>query len=176
MKKLLLFPVLLLISMTAFSQKSNAIKLNLLSPLFRTGNLQYERAIGDKSSLQLGVFYTSYSEEITTFQGLGITPEFRFYPGGTPMDGFFVGPFVRYRNFELSDDADNSGTLSLIGGGLIVGRQWIFGEAITFELFIGPMFSSGNFKLEEGSTGDSIESDFFDGFGARAGLTVGFAF
>ncbi len=173
MKKCLILPLVLLLSTVAFSQ-DNAIKANLLSPLFNTGNFQYERVVGEKSTAQLGFFFSSVNFDETKFRGFGITPEYRFYPGGTTIDGFFVAPYFRYQSFNLSDDADNEGTATFIGGGLIVGRQWIFGDVVTFEVFIGPNYSSGDVEVTSGQ--DSFDVGFFDGFGARFGLSLGFAF
>ena len=180
MKKVLLISALVLISSGIYAQ-SNAIKVNILSPVVKVGNFQYERVISESGSIQLGVFYgaitsSSLGDDVK-FTGFGITPEYRIYVGDSPApSGFFVAPFARYRSFSITDDVlGDEVSLNVIGGGLIVGRQWLFSERVTFEVFIGPQYSSGSAKVEAG-TGDSIDAEVFDGFGVRAGLTLGIAF
>ena len=180
MKKALIIPVLLLFTIAAFAQKENAIKGNILSPVLKVINVQYERAMGEKGSAQLGFYYinTAIFGSETRFKGLGITPEYRIYPGGTPLEGFFVGPFLRWQNIEVSDElTDTSADVSFIGGGVIVGKQWLFGESVTFETFIGPQYSAaGDLKLSAGAQEDSFDIGPLDGFGLRFGITLGFPF
>ena len=56
-----------------------------------------------------------------------------------------------------------------------MGRQWMFNDIITFETFLGPQYSAGDAEVVEGN-GDGLTTDFFDGFGIRAGITLGVAF
>ena len=180
MKKISILAMCFVVSTIAFSQ-SNAIKVNFLSPIIKVGNFQFEHVLNEKSSIQLGVFFgkIKVGDSDVSFTGLGITPEYRFYLGEDPApSGFFVAPFVRYRSFTIKDDEfGDEGTISLFGGGLLVGRQWLFSEKVTFELFLGPQFSGGSAKVTSGQ-GGSIEddSDIFEGFGLRAGVSLGFAF
>lgn len=183
MKKSLLIAgmFLALLSTANLNAQKSVIKLNLLSPIFRTANLQFEHAISPKGSLQLGVYYTGIKISSTGFSGFGITPEYRFYPGadGAPK-GFFLAPFFRYQSFSLkvasaSAGVDSEATLTSLRPGLCIGYQLIFGDRVSCEFFIGPSYSSTDLKVKTGS-----ESDFslgsFDGFGIRSGLTLGFAF
>ncbi|HRG09553.1 MAG TPA: DUF3575 domain-containing protein, partial [Cyclobacteriaceae bacterium] len=91
--------------------------------------------------------------------------------------GFYVAPFARYQSFKVEDSFDgatNKGTLSLFGGGVVIGKQWIFKEKISLDIFIGPQYSSGNVKVTDGA--DTFDTGAFDGFGVRTGVTLGFAF
>jgi tetratricopeptide (TPR) repeat protein len=45
---------------------------------------------------------------------------------------------VRYQSFNLTDTG-SKGTLSTFGGGLILGKQWLFKDKVVLDLFIGPM-------------------------------------
>lgn len=179
MKKIsLLLAIVAIVGFGANAQtKSNAIKINPLSAFLATGNVAYERAVSPSSSVQLGVFYTGASLSSTKFTGLGITPEYRFYLGsGEALDGFYVAPFARYQNFTIKEtELDSKGTLSTIGGGVILGRQWLAGEAFAIDLFIGPSFSSGDVKVDDGSE-DDFSTGFFTGFGVRWGVMLGFGF
>ncbi len=186
MKKNLFFAFLFLaiISLSnnsfAQSEKKNIIKANLLSPLIRTGSFFYERVITQKSSLQLGFYYTGFSIEGTKLRGIGITPEYRFYVSnnGQALQGFFVAPFLRYQSLELSTDATNEkGTLTTFGGGLAIGGQWLFSDIISLDIFGGPTVNSRSFKA---STSATTEEDFtltgLGNVGFRFGVTLGVAF
>lgn len=82
---------------------------------------------------------------------------------------------MRYQNFKLTEDvSDSEGTLSMFGGGLVIGKQWIFKEKISLDIFLGPQYTTGDVKVTSGS--DTFDTDVFDGFGIRTGLTLGFAF
>jgi hypothetical protein len=176
------------------SDKMHAVKINILSPIVRTASLFYEHGINDNSSVQLGLFYTGFKVSDTKFSGFGITPEFRYHPSGDGLAGFYVAPFLRYQSFTLTAtnemspvyDADgfwtgeyttteDKATLSTIGGGVLAGYQWIFGDIITLDLFLGPMYNSGSLKVDSG-TEDTFSVGAFDGFTVRTGVTLGVAF
>ena len=166
----------LMLSSSVFAQKKNALKVNIFSPIVKTGSFFYERALSDGASAQLGFFYTGYKISDTKLSGFGITPEFRFYPSKKEdMKGFYLAPFVRYQNFSLTQDATASkGTFTSFGGGVLIGGQFLFGDIVTLDIFIGPKYSSGSTKVDSGT--NSFDLGSFDGFGVRAGVTVGIAF
>jgi hypothetical protein len=162
----------------------------LFSPVVRTLSLTYERAFSDNISGQLNFFYT-FGGKIgdTQLSGFGITPEFRYYPSGERMRGFHLTPFIRYQSFtlktEYTDTDPNTfltkneeakATLTGIGGGLLVGYQWLFGERISLDLFAGPAYISTSVKYEDTGSEDRFETGFIDGFGVRFGTTIGVAF
>jgi hypothetical protein len=185
MKKLfLLFLVSLSLSLFnhSFSQsdKKNLIKVNLLSPIVRTGSFFYERVINEKSSAQLGFFYTGWSSSGTQIRGYGITPEYRFYVSNKKQSpqGFFVAPFLRHQSLNLSlDSGAEKATLSSFGGGLMIGGQWLFSDVISLDVFGGPNYNARSFKA---TTNGTTEEDFtltgFGNFGFRFGVSIGFAF
>jgi Protein of unknown function (DUF3575) len=174
MKRLLLMAAIF--SGTTVFAQNNVIKINILSPIVKTFNASYEHTLSTESSFQIGFFYTGYSDSDTKFSGFGITPEYRFYLSESDAPaGVYVAPYVRYQNFDLTDDVtDSKGTFSAFGGGLIIGRQWIFKEKISLDIFLGPAYISGNTKVTSGE--DSFDTGLFDGFGLRAGVTLGLAF
>ncbi|QIX61020.1 DUF3575 domain-containing protein [Hymenobacter lutimineralis] len=184
MKKVLLSLAVLLGAASAASAQSNAIKVNLFSPLVKTGSFFYERKVSDTQSAQLGFFFTSYSPGDTKFSGFGLTPEYRFYLSGEALDGFYVGPYLRYQSFSLTNTyEDNTGnkeedkaTLSTFGGGIAVGRQWAFKKRITLDPFLGLGYNAGSLDVESGEEDDFDVNSAFDGFGLRVGLTLGVAF
>lgn len=178
MKKIAGIFILSLVGLSFVNAQSNVIKFNIFAPIVKTANFQYERAFGNKS-FQLGLFYTAFSPETTEFSGFGITPEFRFYLSETPAPaGFYAAPFLRYQSFTIEEtdpDFAAKGTFSAFGGGLIIGKQWIFKERVALDLFIGPTFNSGKVEAESGDSGD-LDAGTFDGFGVRFGVCFGLAF
>jgi hypothetical protein len=184
MKKLLLSLAVLAGSASmASAQSSNAIKANIFSPIVRTGSFFFEHKVSDNNSAQLGFFFTGFSVSDTKFSGFGLTPEYRFYLSGEAMDGFYVGPYLRYQNFTITDDmtayggSKSEASLSTIGGGVSLGRQWMFKNRFTLDPFLGLGYSAGSLKAK----GSANEEEFsgvgnFKGFGLRTGLTVGIAF
>jgi hypothetical protein len=181
MKRILLVAVLFAAVSGVKAQDApnqNAIKLNPLSLVFATGNVSYERAVGENQSVQLGVFYSGVSLSGIKYAGLGITPEYRFYFGGKrqALNGVYAAPFLRYQNFSLKEkESGDKATYSSFGGGAIIGWQKMWDSGFVLDLFAGPAYNSGKFKND--SEGDEFDiSGGIDGFGLRTGITLGFGF
>ena len=194
-KKILIVTITILI-INAFSSvkaQKNVIKANIFSPLVRTGSFFYERGLNENSSLQLGVYFTSWKQDGTGWSGVGITPEYRYYPSKNVLNRFYIAPFLRYQSITISDEYEDynfdsngnftttieksSATLTTFGGGFLVGHQWILGEYISIDSFVGPCYNYG--ELSTKSSDDIIRTYDprpFAGFGLRFGLTVGIAF
>lgn len=179
MKKLflILVAVCILIPVKAqeTSSEKNVLKVNTLSLIFGTGSIFYEHGFSEKISGQLGVGYLGYKAGGTKFSGLFLTPEVRFYPKSSAIDGFYIAPYVRYQNLSLTI-TDGKGSLSSMGGGLAFGRQWITKSGFTMDLFFGGHYSSANFKAESNATEESFNIKAFKGFKPRIGFALGFAF
>lgn len=193
MKKILL-AALLTASATAANAQDNVIKVNILSPIVRTGSFFFEHKLSAASSFQVGGLFTKFSlgsgDDKTGFSGFAITPEYRFYLSSSKeaLEGFYVGPYVRYQNLTLKStysDYDSSGdpytakgeaTLNTFGGGILIGHQWIFKQRFSLDTFLGPSYNSGTVKVKMGSNSGSFDPGPFDGFGIRTGVTFGLAF
>jgi hypothetical protein len=174
---LAIMAVMLLSLPLAAQNPQNLFKVNLFSPLVRTGSFFYERALNDDSSIQLGFFYSGASIGDTKLRGFGLTPEYRFYLSEKPAPrGIFVAPFARYQSFNLTVEGESGkASLSTIGGGLLVGVQTILKDRISLEAFIGPSYSSSKLDVTSGDE-DDFEFGSLDGFGVRFGVTIGIAF
>ena len=196
MKKLLFAAGLVLAAGTASAQ-NNVLKINVLSPLVKTGSFFFEHKLSESSSFEIGGLFTSWSinDADTDVTGFAITPEYRFYLSNTKkaMEGFYVGPFLRYQNLTLKNtstytDFDNNGNtvtrteesaaeLNTFGGGVVVGHQWLFKQRFSLDTFLGPSFNGGSISYKTTSNGsDTIDPGPFDGFGIRTGVTFGIAF
>ncbi len=161
------------------AQKRDGIKVNLLSPLMRTASFFYEHTLDEQSSLNVGFLYTGMTPGDTKIRGWALTPEYRFYLGNNPApDGFYVAPYLRYQSLNFSYEEgteDSEADLSGIGGGLLIGRQWLFKDVVTYDLFFGPSYVSANWDVKSGNESD-FDSDSWEGFGIRAGMTLGIRF
>jgi hypothetical protein len=180
MKNMKLLAVLFFVAAAdvAMAQPKTAIKINLLSPVARTFNVAFERAISENGSLQLGFYYTAAKVQDVKLNGFGLTPEYRIYLSQSPApNGFYVAPFVRYTNYKLTaEGTTDEATFTSFGGGVVVGRQWVFKERVTFDLFIGPKYQTRDLKVTAGSDSEKFDLNFLNPFGIRGGVTLGIAF
>lgn len=177
MKKILALTLLvaaLLSGKTYAQSESHTIKINPLSALLRIGSVFYEQKLTDKSSVQLGLAYTGIKFDDTKFSGLMVTPEYRFYPKENALNGLYVAPYLRYQNFNVKDNTD-TGKYNSFGGGVVLGRQWVYSSGFTLDLFFGPSYNAGKFKADDGSNDVNINASI-DGFGIRTGILIGFGF
>lgn len=179
MKKNLFLVVLMAVAVASQAQNAqkNALKINPLSLLVKTGNVAYERVVGQRTSVQLGAFYSGVSLGDFRYDGYGITPEFRYYFGGRKeaLNGGYVAPFGRYQRFTIAHkDTKEAAGFSTVGGGAVMGWQRHWTSGFTLDLFAGPSFNQVQFK--DGSEEDFEIEGGIKGFGLRTGVTLGFSF
>ncbi|WP_165370599.1 DUF3575 domain-containing protein [Hymenobacter persicinus] len=192
MKKILLAATIVAATSASAVAQNNVVKVNILSPIVKTGSFFYEHKLNASSSLQIGGLFTSAKIEDTKISGFALTPEYRFYLSErTPApEGFYVGPFVRYQNLTLkstyTDSYNSTGTpttqtdeasLNTFGGGVVVGRQWIFKDTFSLDIFLGPSYNGGSIEVKSTSNGNgTFDAGPLTGFGVRTGITFGLAF
>jgi hypothetical protein len=179
-KNLFTAAAFILVAFAAQAQTAhqNALKMNPISLLVKTGNVAYERALAPKTSVQLGAFYSGVSLSDFMYAGWGVTPEVRFYVGkkSQALNGAYVAPFARYQNFAIrNEELKTEGSFSTVGGGAVVGWQRAWPSGFTLDLFAGPSVNKINFS------NDADEDDFevsggMKGTGLRTGITLGFSF
>lgn len=158
--------------------RNNAIKLNPLSLAFLTGNVSYERAVSENSSVQLGVFYSGLNFSGIKYAGFGVTPEYRFYFAGAKqaLNGVYAAPFARFQNFSITDkETNDKSSFTTIGGGATIGWQKMWDSGFVLDIFAGPSYNSAKFKNESDDDAFDVNGSF-TGFGVRTGLTLGFGF
>jgi hypothetical protein len=180
MKKIFSLLFVIVLAIPAFAQDApavssdkNVLKVNTLSLFLGTGSIFYERKLSDLTSAQLGVGYLGYKSGSTKFSGLFLTPEFRIYPKKNALNGVYLAPYLRYQNYTLANGGDK-GTLSVMGGGLLFGRQWTKPSGFTMDLFFGGHYGSSSVKVSQGS--NSFSTGAFSGFHVRVGFALGFSF
>jgi hypothetical protein len=137
--------------------QDNALKISTLNLIARQVPIAYERAINEKQSfavmVQIGLPKNAPVNDIAGdvdgvgdigVSGLTITPEYRFYVTGEAMDGFYVAPFLRYRNWgydfegQFGDDlteVTTEGNWSAFGGGAQLGYQWLIGDHFVIDWY-----------------------------------------
>ncbi len=197
MRKLLLFSLLALGASFSAQAQNNVIKTGVFDPIIRQFSLSYERVLGEKTSVQLRFSYnfgfdgiedddpnTARVESWDLDNSIEFAPEFRYYPAsvGAPR-GFYLGPWARYRTFNFTYNNDDfegdkdSGVITGLGGGLLLGGQWLFGDKIALDVYGGPgyMTYGGSVNADDDEVNAS-ESNIAEGFVFRFGLNVGFAF
>lgn len=187
MKKHLLATGLLLAAGSASAQ-NNVVKVNILSPLAKTGSFFFEHRLTAASSLQLGAAFTQANVSDVNLSGFAITPEYRFYLSSSKEapQGFYVGPYLRYRSLKLKDTGNYGGlqtteaSLNTFGAGVLIGHQWVFRQRFSLDTFLGPSYGAGSllYKDSSGNRRDFSSNNFLlgIGFGIRSGVTFGLAF
>jgi hypothetical protein len=178
MHKYLLSVLILTITIPALCQEKNLAKINLGSLVVKNFAFQYERALGNKTSLALGIRFQSYGKipfqekirnevndpdiQVQNIQegNFAITPEFRYYFGQRALKGFYVAPYARIANYRMEAPVNyNSllsqktayfkGNISSVSGGILFGNQFHLGKRITLDLWlIGGHFGSSNGNLK----------------------------
>lgn len=190
-KAFLLLFVFIGLAVGSAQAQSNIVKVNIISPVVRTGSVFYERTIAQDKSVQLGLFYTGFSVEDTKFSGFGVTPEFRKYLSSSKEapQGFYIAPFLRYQSFNMTledtewsdeetgeqEDITAKGTLNTFGGGVLIGGQWVFADRFVLDTFFGPSYNAGNIKVKSGDE-EMFSTGAFSGFGIRSGIALGIKF
>lgn len=197
--------------------KRNALKVNLLSPLFNTINVSYQRVLTPERSLQLGISYMDfddfknidnnvnyYGDDIqNNVKGVNMTLDYKVNFTGYGLNGFYAGPFLRYMNYERNFERFYNGSASTYftekarfqsaGVGFLFGKQFMFKNTITLDLFAGPVYqilisekrtnniSSGSYTGNHNLSpdyylGNSISNLYIKGYSLRAGFNLGIAF
>jgi hypothetical protein len=148
------------------SEKKNVVKINLPALAFKNISLEYERAIGKRTSLAANVHFIPFGKLPfqNTFKDLGnnsdvqydqfklgsfgIVPQLRYYVGKKgALHGFYIGPFFSYNNYKMNLPIKyTSGTttktgifdgkLNTITGGLQIGAQFSLGKNVVLDWWI----------------------------------------
>jgi hypothetical protein len=146
--------------------KKNIIKINLPALAFKNISVEYERAIGKKTSISLNVHtipfgklpFQSIFKDITDnsdvkydqfkLGSFGVVPELRFYLGKKgALHGFYIGPFVTYNTYKMNLPISYSsgtttktgifdGKLNAVTGGLQIGSQFSLGKNVVLDWWI----------------------------------------
>lgn len=164
MKNLLLtFSLFLTFMASSFAQQTQAIKVGPLGFLFGNYNVRYERAIAEKSSVQVGANFFNYKLFDDAISGFGIDLGYRYY-FREAIEGAYVSPAVGFDFLSVGDFK-----YSTLGAGVTVGYQWVAGGGFLVDLGLGYGYSF------EVSKDDGLLNDYNRG-GLRFTFALGYAF
>ena len=157
--------------------KKNVIKVNLGSLSVKNIALQFERAIGKKTSIALGVRFQPYGTiplkatienavddpdvQVGNIKigNFALTPEFRLYLGKAALKGFYIAPYARYASYKMQTPFNyTSGTttktalfigkISSFSGGLLLGSQFRISNSVVLDWWIlGGHYGNSNGSL-----------------------------
>ena len=197
------------------------IKTNLLSPFLNTLNISYEVLKPNDKSIQIGLSYMNYSGYLNSetnydysygyeenVKGVSATFEYRILFSEKGFNNTYIAPFFRAMHYQkkavtgyniyqssqvpsIPVTTDELSKYTSIGIGFVLGRQFVFNNKVSIDLFAGPAYQilvdqyrslvdrdtktplkpSNNAKLSK-----SINNRFLEGYGLRAGVTVGLLF
>jgi hypothetical protein len=178
MKKALVLIIFCVILSNAWSQteQKNILKFNPFSFLLSTGSVFYEHKIDDMSSWQLGLAYVGYADLSSTLSGIAVTPEYRMYFNKDAISGMYIAPFLRYQNFKMTNEMNATAKYTSFGGGILLGRQWVYRKGFVLDAFAGPIYNAGQLSNISDAAIFNKPGFGFDGFGIRAGIALGFGF
>lgn len=154
-KKVLGFFLISLFSAHLYAQDAfpkNAIKLNVAGIFFGDGNLGYERALDDKSSIQANTAFGYVKDDGYQYQMNAFTMSYRKYFNGNFVKGYYVQGDIGVAVVSADDKVNKETTTSYL---------WRLngGYKHTF---------NGGFTLEAGAGLDGFGNDFkdnrYDGF------------
>jgi hypothetical protein len=225
MRKVFIIIMSLLMCQTGFGQEKvsanefykNRVKLNLFALPIRSFSVQYERGLNENISVSMGIrlqpkgpipfrnaIKNSYDADSIDVDFLdnarisswAITPEFRYYFGKKPLNGFYVAPYIRLEGnkldwtYKYTEDNGNvrnigiHGKTSGIAGGLMLGAQWRLAKRMLVDWWIiGVAYGSYKVTLNGASDlsdmsaadkkeiEDTIESSGFGNNGFNATVT-----
>ena len=167
------------IGTTAFGQKDggdklNVVKVNPLGLLFGSASVAYERAINEKSSIQVNGSFGGLSVGGVKYTNFGGGLDYKIYLSKTKSapEGFYASPGAGFYSLKVKE----VGGTSVSGSGFIVkgvvGNQWIWESGFSLDLFGGINYYAGG-KIK-GSGG--VEYTKFNGVLPALGVSIGYAF
>lgn len=174
--------------------KTFAIKVNPLSATSGFINLQVEKMIAAKASLNL-IYLLGFKTADGGGQGFSLGLEYRKYLSGAPfVGGAYIAPFFRYRDisfFQVQEISNGSQTIKThqpipytnYGGGFVLGKQWAyFNSKMLIDFYGGVDYNTKSTKSNPNLLTNAIfdtkkmYDGVMEGFGIRLGVTIGYHF
>ncbi|MBS1510983.1 MAG: DUF3575 domain-containing protein [Bacteroidetes bacterium] len=152
----------------------NVVKLNPLGLLFGSANASYERALNEKSSVQVDAAFGALSVGGVKYTNLGGAVEYKYYlsKSAEAPKGFYVAPGAGFYSLKVKTiDGESITGSGFVGKGL-VGKQWIWNSGFVVDLFGGINYYAGG-KIKD-NTG--AEYTKFSGVLPAVGVSLGFNF
>ncbi|NVN95687.1 MAG: DUF3575 domain-containing protein [Bacteroidetes bacterium] len=165
---------------------SNSIKVNPLSMIFGTFSGMYERKISDNISLGLSAGFVSRSTGIAsimeyTYSGFTLAPECRYY-FSEAIQGWYGSAFFTFSSITekmtVTGQDDLKNTITVIGGGVVAGHQWIWG-GFTLDVYAGIGYTSMSVSYDSSYDPNQVlgaSGLSFSGVLPALGTAVGYSF
>jgi hypothetical protein len=176
MKKVCIAVLALVAYVGNVNAQDNAVKANPLGLIFGTAQFGYERAVTEKTSIEVSLAYASVSatvdSEDTKATGFGAEGKYKFYFSSAQQGirGWYAAPTVGFNSTKASS-GDSEGKLSWVAGGAVAGYQWVFGggdSGFALDLNFGAQYVSAK-------TSGDISGITIDGILPKLGLSLGYA-
>lgn len=153
-------------------QFQNAISANPFGLLLELFNAEYERVVGESSTVGIGgSYFNSDESDDPTVEDVDVTYSnvdvfYRFYPSGRPLDGWAFGAKVGLT--KVNDEAVSAEDKTFFGYGFDVNRSWLIGKKNNFYVGVG-------FGLKKlvGAGDESFDLEYIPTFRI---INIGFAF
>ncbi len=152
-------------------KRNYAIRTNLLSAIYNTLNVSYQKLKPNGNSVVLGASYMDFNDfnessnnyngnnNYTNVGGVALTGEYRLHFSGNGFNGGYVGGFGRAmfyeRNARYQTPVSNSSQFPIeeidvkekfnfasVGVGFVVGYQIAIQNRVTVDFFGGPVFQA----------------------------------
>ena len=169
MKKIILSAVAVM-AFGFMNAQENIIKANPLSLIGGTDLISFERKIGDKTSLLLGLGAGSFKIGDERYSSFGGEIQYRYY-FTEALRGFYAGSQLGYSAGKVKLSSSNKidfGALEIGGKG---GYQWVWGSGFSLDLNLG--IAHNNFYYEDSSSTIPLKAK---GFLPNFGFALGYAF
>lgn len=168
------------------SNRKHIIKTNLLSALTRSASLSYENILNSQSGIQAGAYYGK-SNLLGGIERLSVTAEYRRYfsKEENPLVGLYLAPYLKYqqlthREENINEQLTAEASISTLGIGLLIGRQWIAKKGFTVDMYAGAGY---NPRVKLQSVTSPVDANYPYSFSERRwqtdirlGLVAGYAF
>jgi hypothetical protein len=155
----------------------NVVKINPLSLFLGNVSLSYERVLSEKVSVQLqGGYWIGGKVEGTKWTGFSLTPEVRYYlTDHLRPEGAYLAAFGRYQEIQSEIERSESQiAIKRIGGGASAGYQFVLGERVSWDTFLGVQYLSNS--VDKDGVSSAKYGLFTGNMGVRFGTTLGIAF
>jgi hypothetical protein len=152
-------------------KRTYAIRTNLLSAIYNTVNVSYQKLKPNGNSVVIGASYMDFNDfnrssnnyygnnNYTSVGGVALTGEYRLHFSGSGFEGGYVGAFGRAMFYERNAkyqnniytssqqpveiiDVKEKFNFASVGVGFVVGYQFVIQNRVTFDFFGGPVFQA----------------------------------
>lgn len=167
-----------------------ALKIGLFSPLAGFTDISYEQMLTPRTSLEFSGTIIGLGKQNSSRndKGIGITGAYKGYLKpkysmndqylSSLMHGWYLKGEVTFGmyNGKRISDTNTSGTTTFGGLTAVLGKQWIFGDKIALDLYLGAGYGFSNSKSDIGVNNHYILQTYESGFAAKSGIRIGYLF